>query len=187
MPQTPFEMALAGRVDTMADACTRCGKCVEACPITQPAGMADADPMAVIAGVIDILRTGDGPQASRQWASSCVLSGECIKACDYGVNPRFLLAMARATMTRADNDAIDMRRRGVESFRNLSQGVNVLARMQLDGETLERLAQTGSGGSSAAATRRPTSCSIPAATCSRPRTLRCSPSTSWTRSASPTG
>jgi Fe-S oxidoreductase len=143
MPQTPFEMALAGRVDAMVDACTRCGKCVEACPVTQPAGMADADPTAVIAGVIDILRTGAGPEASRQWASSCVLSGECIKACDYGVNPRFLLAMARAEMTRADNDAIDMRRRGVESFRNLSQDVNVLSRMQLDGETLERLAQTG--------------------------------------------
>ncbi len=109
MPQTPFEMALAGRVDAMVDACTRCGKCVEACPVTQPAGMADADPTAVIAGVLDILRTGDGPQPARQWASSCVLSGECIKACDYGVNPRFLLAMARVIVARA----IASRKRGL--------------------------------------------------------------------------
>ena len=29
-----------------------------------------------------------------------MLSGECIKACDYGVNPRFLLAMARLALTR---------------------------------------------------------------------------------------
>jgi heterodisulfide reductase subunit D len=143
MTQTPFENALAGRVDAMVDACVRCGKCVEVCPITQPAGMAEAEPTAVIAGVLDILRTGDGPAASRQWANTCVLSGECIKACDYGVNPRFLLAMARTRMTRAANEAPDMRRRGVESFRNLSQGVNVLSRMQLDGEALDRLAQTG--------------------------------------------
>jgi len=27
-------------------------------------------------------------------------SGECIKACDYGVNPRFLLTMARLAMLR---------------------------------------------------------------------------------------
>ncbi len=50
-----------------------------------------AEPRAVIGGIIDILRTGDGPEASRNWANACVLSGECIKACDYGVNPRFLL------------------------------------------------------------------------------------------------
>jgi Fe-S oxidoreductase len=143
MLQTPFESALAGRVDAMVDACTRCGKCVEVCPITQPAGMAEAKPTDVIAGVLDILRTGDGPQASRQWASSCVLSGECIKACDYGVNPRFLLAMARTRMARAANDEPTMRRRGVENFRNLSQGVNVLARLQLDEQALDRLAQTG--------------------------------------------
>ena len=28
-----FESALAGRVAAMADACTRCGKCVEVCPV----------------------------------------------------------------------------------------------------------------------------------------------------------
>jgi Fe-S oxidoreductase len=143
MTQTAFENALAGRVEQMVDACVRCGKCVEVCPVTDAAGMSAAEPVAVITGVLDILRTGEGPEASRQWASACVLSGECIKACDYGVNPRFLLAMARTKMTRAANDAPAMRRRGVENFRNLSQGVNVLARLQLDEPTLDRLAQTG--------------------------------------------
>ena len=93
MNEVPFETVLGERVEAMLDACTRCGACFSACPITGAAGIADADPGAVVGGVLDIVRAGDGPEASRRWASSCVMSGECIKACDYGVNPRFLLAM----------------------------------------------------------------------------------------------
>src|SRR5271169_1294956 len=54
-----FESALQARADAMADACTRCGKCVEVCPITVAAGLSDDErnnPVAVIGGVIDILR-----------------------------------------------------------------------------------------------------------------------------------
>src|ERR1700720_4409254 len=104
-----FEAALAERVAAMAAACTRCGKCVEVCPVTGPGGV-NAEPVAVISGIIDILETGDGPEASRKWANACVLSGECIKACDYGVNPRFLLSMARVAMVRGEEEAADRRR-----------------------------------------------------------------------------
>jgi heterodisulfide reductase subunit D len=88
-----FEAALDGRVGQMLDACVKCGKCVDACPSVQPAGIVNVSPEAVIAGVLDIVRTGDGPDASRRWAASCMLSGECIKACDYGVNPRGCLEL----------------------------------------------------------------------------------------------
>src|SRR5215467_10217906 len=111
MPET-FETALAVRVDAMVDACTRCGKCVEVCPVTGPGGV-NAEPVAVISGVLDILRTGDGPEASRKWANACVLTGECIKACDYGVNPRFLLGMARLAMARNEEPG-ERRRQGVD-------------------------------------------------------------------------
>ena len=67
------DRALSARIDDMVDACTRCGKCVEACPTVAPAGIADAAPQDVIGGVIDIVRTGEGPEASRTWASSCML------------------------------------------------------------------------------------------------------------------
>ena len=63
-----FEDTLSGRVEEMIDACTRCGKCVEACPVKAPAGVA-ARAQDVIVGVFDILRTGDGPAASRRRAS----------------------------------------------------------------------------------------------------------------------
>ena len=93
MNDISFETALGKRVEDMLDACTRCGKCVEVCPSVKPAGIAAASSDDIISGVLDIVRSGDGPEASRKWAASCMRSGECIKACDYGVNPRFLLAM----------------------------------------------------------------------------------------------
>jgi heterodisulfide reductase subunit D len=162
----------------MADACTRCGKCVEVCPVTEPAGLnidhaptfrgrndiADdfclprqgaasgsesaalptetkQNPVHVIDGIIDILRSGPGNDAARKWANACILSGECIKACDYGVNPRFLLYMARIKMAQRDNEALAQRRNGVEGFRKVARQVTHLSRIQLDGAMLERLGQ----------------------------------------------
>ena len=78
--------------------------------------------------MLDIVRTGAGPDASRKWATACMLSGECIKACDYGVNPRFLLAMARVAMVKAASEHAERRRQGVHSFRNLSQDVDAPCR-----------------------------------------------------------
>ena len=95
----------------------------------------------MLAGVVDILRLGEGNEAARKWASACLLSGECIKACDYGVNPRFMLAMARTTMARAENDPREQRRVGVEGFRKVARDVTHISRMQLDDELLARLGQ----------------------------------------------
>ncbi len=143
MPET-FESALAARVDTMIDACTRCGKCVAACPTTVAAGLTAAeraDPVGVIAGVIDVLRNGDGSEAARKWASGCIRSGDCIEACDYGVNPRFLLGMARAAMARSKNDAAALRKKGVDGFRHVARDVNAMSKIQLDEALLARLGQ----------------------------------------------
>jgi heterodisulfide reductase subunit D len=141
MNDISFETALGERIEDMLDACTRCGKCVEVCPSVKPAGIADASSTDIISGILDMVRTGEGPEASRKWAASCMLSGECIKACDYGVNPRFLLAMARLAVAKAENELPDRRRQGVEKYRDLSRDVTVLSRLQLDGEVLERLGQ----------------------------------------------
>jgi heterodisulfide reductase subunit D len=141
MNDSSFETALGQRVEDMLEACTRCGKCVEVCPSVKPAGIVDARPEDIIGGVLDLVRTGTGPEASRKWAASCMLSGECIEACDYGVNPRFLLAMARLGIAKADNELPERRRQGVERYRDLSRDVTVLSRLQLDSEVLERLGQ----------------------------------------------
>jgi heterodisulfide reductase subunit D len=139
-----FESALQSRADAMVDACIRCGKCVEVCPATEPAGLgteARENPVGVIEGIIDILRHGEGNEAARKWAAGCLLSGECIKACDYGVNPRFLLNMARVAMAQAKHDVAAQRRGGVENFRTVARDVNHLARLQLDEVLLARLGQ----------------------------------------------
>ena len=141
MTDISFETALGEHVDDMLDACTRCGKCVEVCPSVRPAGISGVKSEEIISGVLDLVRTGEGPEASRKWAASCMLSGECIKACDYGVNPRFLLAMARLGAAKADSGLSERRRQGLQSYRDVGRDVTVLSRMQLDGEVLERLGQ----------------------------------------------
>jgi len=141
MQSTSFEDALSARVDDMLDACTKCGACFAACPITEPAGLTTADPSATVAGVLDIVRLGEGTAQAEKWAKACTLSGECIKACNYGVNPRFLLVMARLALTRKASEPAARRKRGVEVFRRLSQDVNVLSQLQLSEEVLIRLGQ----------------------------------------------
>jgi Fe-S oxidoreductase len=141
MVGTAFELALAARTAEMLDACTRCGKCVEVCPMAQPAGVGDTAPEDVITGVLNIVRTGEGPAASKAWAKGCALTGDCIAACDEAVNPRFLLAMARVALAKDSSELRNRRKQGVENFRSVADGVNVLARMQLDESQLARLGQ----------------------------------------------
>ncbi len=142
MPET-FEAALQARAQHMADACTLCGKCVEVCPTTTAAGLSAEErqnPVEVIGGVIDIIRHGDGNEAARKWASGCLLSGDCIKACDYGVNPRFLLYMARIEMQHR-KDVVEQRKNGITAFRTVARDVATLSQLQLEDEMLARLGQ----------------------------------------------
>jgi len=141
MPATTFEAALSSRVDEMVSACTRCGACFTACPITDAAGLADAEPKAVVSGVLDLVKLGEGPAEAERWATSCVLSGECIKACDYGVNPRFLLAMARLERARKTKEPVARRKQGVDYIRKVGTEVSVLSQLQVSEDVLIRLGQ----------------------------------------------
>lgn len=141
MTETSFESALASRTTDMIDACTRCGKCVEVCPVTGPAGVGDAGSQGVIGGIIDILRGADGSAAAQAWAKGCVASGDCIEACPEGLNPRFLLAMTRVALNRKAAELRDLRRKGIGNFRLVADGVRVLSQIQLDDEELARLGQ----------------------------------------------
>ena len=63
-----FLEALHGRVEANLDACTRCGKCVTACPMIEPAGIDTgsngANAPAIVTGLIDLIGGGAGTPAS---------------------------------------------------------------------------------------------------------------------------
>ncbi len=136
----------AGFLDTfrargaaIADACTRCGDCFRACPMTEPAGIAAADPGATADGIIDLITGGAGHAEAIRWADVCSGSGNCIPACHHGINPRFMVQLARGFARRnAGNEPLATRWR--EPFQTMSRGVRVLSRLQLPPDILARFA-----------------------------------------------
>jgi len=134
----PIIEALDERVSRMASACTQCGKCVEVCPMPNMVDLEVSDAPGLMGGVLGLLSKGAPAPAAEQWAAVCSGTGHCIEACPEGLNPRFLLAMARR-MT-AKRSAIDERRAdGRAQFQRMSRGVKVLSRLQLPPDLLERL------------------------------------------------
>ncbi len=139
-----FTQALETRSQQILDRCTRCGGCFEVCPMTAPAGLADRDAKAVTEGVIDILRGLPGTPDAQRWAQVCSGSGSCIPRCADGVNPRFMLSLARLEMQRRAS-AEDRHARGGASFSAMSRSVRVLSRIQLPANVLDRF-HTEPGG-----------------------------------------
>jgi heterodisulfide reductase subunit D len=137
MPDSSFEAALDLRVAELLERCTSCGACVEVCPMPAASGIDASDPKAIAGGVLDILRGSAQPEASARWASVCSGSGHCIPACQYGVNPRVMLAMARLALQRR-NDPAARRRDAFARFGGMTKGVRVLSRLQLPPELLSR-------------------------------------------------
>ena len=123
----------------IADACTRCGDCFLACPMTEPAGLAGADPGATAAGIVGLITGGDGNADAIRWGEVCSGSGNCIPACTHGINPRFMVQLARG-FARRNADGPPLQTRWRKPFQTMSRGVRVLSRLQLPPDTLARLA-----------------------------------------------
>jgi heterodisulfide reductase subunit D len=141
MPDTgelSFTDALRLRTDHMLDACTRCGKCVKACPMTEPAGLDPANGAAIADGVLDLLAGGAGTPDAERWAQVCTNSGKCITACEHGINPRLMVNMARIASKAKQGDAA-VRRAAQEFFNNMSRSTRVISRLQLPPDVLARL------------------------------------------------
>jgi Fe-S oxidoreductase len=137
MDIAPFEQGLRDQAAGILERCTTCGACAEICPMPAPAGIA-ATPHALTAGILALLRGGRDADASR-WAAVCSGSGHCIPVCKDGVNPRLMLALARAADLASDAAGI-RRQTGFARFGAMTKGVRVLSRLQLPPGTLARFA-----------------------------------------------
>ncbi len=134
------------QVSAMAHACTACGACAEVCP-TIPLTIADEEitPGELTAGVRQILRGHEAPETSKTWARTCCSSGACLSVCEHGINPRFMLTMAR----RAMNQFIEPETRradGKTAFQKMSRGVRVISRLTSPPELLARLSPRSNAG-----------------------------------------
>jgi Fe-S oxidoreductase len=137
-----FLDALHERVDDILDSCTRCGKCVVACPMIEPAGidigLQGSGAPAIVEGILDLLAGGEGTADAERWAQVCTNSGKCIPACDYGVNPRFMVNMARVA-AKEKLGQVEVRRAAHRYFTTMSRGTRVISRLQLAPEVLARI------------------------------------------------
>ena len=136
---TLFLDAVRKRVDETLDACTRCGKCVVACPMVEPAGLNPADSRAIVEGTLDLIAGGQGTAAAERWAAVCTNSGKCIPACEYGVDPRFMVNMARVA-AKAKLGSDEVRRGAHHYFGAMNRSTRVISRLLLKPEVLARLA-----------------------------------------------
>ena len=111
------------------DACTRCGKCVEACPMrpySEP--FAGAEPRAAVTGILGLLQGQSGTPEALGWTSVCVRSGECVPACPEKVNPAMMLRIARMT---ASGGLGGPRQIAVREDRDFYDRIRAFARLQL--------------------------------------------------------
>ncbi|HQT78466.1 MAG TPA: (Fe-S)-binding protein, partial [Rhodopila sp.] len=136
MNEPTLEDSLRRRVADVLDRCIACGACAEVCPMPTPAGLGNAAPGALTAGVLHVLRGGTHAEAER-WAEVCSGSGHCIPACRHGVNPRVMLALARTAALQRSEPA-SRRKTAFSRFGAMTEGVRVLSRLQLPPEVLAR-------------------------------------------------
>lgn len=136
-----FLASLRARAEAVAEACTRCGACFEACPMPDPAGLAAEDPSVVTGGIVDLITGGPGTAAARRWTDVCNGSGRCIPACPEGINPRFMVQLARGFARRLDGED-KARRAARDGYTAMARAARVLSRLQLPPAEAARLTRT---------------------------------------------
>lgn len=116
--------------------CTRCGKCFEACPMTRYSeGLSEADPKAVVSGVLDWLQQTPGNEDSVKWLKVCTQSSRCIEACPEGINAMKMVRVGQmSALGSLGAPAVLKSREEKDFFRKIS----AFSETQLSAEEMER-------------------------------------------------
>jgi len=122
--------------DRILGACTRCGKCFEACPMTPySASCTGAAPEAAVSGILSLLRGEAANPEGLGWASVCVRTGACVPACPEQVNPAMMVRIGRMA---ASGGFGSERQIPVREDRDFFDRVRAFAKLQLTDEEFER-------------------------------------------------
>lgn len=120
----------------ISEACTRCGKCVEVCPVVpfDPLLMG-ATPSEIVDGVIGFAEA-TSPRvlqpASKAWIEQCNGCGDCIPVCPVNINPRRMLMLANSRLSAVYQPTPHL-------FQKMARSIRILVSMQLIPEDTARL------------------------------------------------
>ena len=121
--------------DTLAR-CTRCGKCFEACPMTRYAeGLSQAEPKAVVGGVLDWLKQTSGNVDSVKWLKVCTQSARCTEACPEGINAMKMIRVAQMSALGSLGAPAVLKSREEPNF---FRKINAFSQTQMSKEEMER-------------------------------------------------
>lgn len=124
----------AREVERILGACTQCGKCYEACPMTGYSKAPAASGESVVPGVLAVLRGEAGTAEALGWIAVCTRSGVCVPACPEKVDPRMMMRLAR--MTALGGRGVPKQLQPKED-RDYYDRVRAFARLQLTDEELK--------------------------------------------------
>ena len=134
MPTGAMKEFIHHETERILAACTTCGKCFEACPMTPYApSLAGAEPKTVVTGILALLKGEPGTAEALGWASVCVRSGSCIPACPEDVDPKMMMRIARIT---ASGGLGGPRRIAARHDRDYYDRIRGFAKLQLSEEEI---------------------------------------------------
>jgi Fe-S oxidoreductase len=135
MPTGALQDFIRRETERIVSACTQCGKCFEACPMTRYSPqLAGASPHEVVKGIIGLLRGEPDDPRALAWAAVCVRSGSCVPACPDDVNPKMMVRIARIIACGGLGGAARIPARNDRDYFNR---IRAFARLQLTDEEMK--------------------------------------------------
>src|SRR5438067_1143148 len=102
MPLLSQQEFLESHASFIVDRCTKCGKCVEICPMRAHTSIKDDDPGTVAGGIINLIRSEEPSAAARVFVEACSGSALCRDVCPEGIDPYDMMRLAKVRLAKLD-------------------------------------------------------------------------------------